>query len=676
MRNMGLMQMSIHGSVLVLVILMVRLLWLDKLPKRTFPMLWDIALLRLLMPFSVSFAYSFYSFLGAGQLQISGGSEAIAADGRISADTLPAWSTSEYPVLEVFEQHNLSFPAQNNTWVLALIWSTGCFLCAAVFAVTYLRSLRCFREAVPVEDMQVRQWLLHQKSRRCISVRQTDRIAAPLTYGILYPVILLPGKALWKDSRELTYVLQHEYVHICRYDAVRKLLAAAALCIHWFNPFVWIMIGMLNRDIELACDEDVLRRFGSQSKVGYAMALIGMEEKKRSFLPIFNGFSKNAIEERINLIMKYKKTKYMAVAASALLVLSITLGFATTSENTQAGEARLPVSTGNEASVQVSAIDRDGTDAGTGTGLSKDQENGISDPANPVNDVPAEYQMQTDTVSNIPINESLSGVNPDNSRIDANSAADSYVISYMAEGLPQEVPADLYIGSNYGILIPKEGWRMYAPDAWLWESNELVQFWVADYGENTPEQVTEMLMAEGYNQTQDAALLQKESENRLFFVRIHQNDERIMTVIYTYPADPEYMEGFGNILDAIAMNFTLLPSTDSTGLSEDADQAKQLALHFWEAWLAADEAGMKACLSEKYNGSIEGFPKEEPGYDAGEASLQKVKGLDFQQIAAGDSCTVWIEFLPSADADSLVYLTLELVKETEGLKIYAYGLEM
>ena len=266
MRNMGLMQMSIHGGVLVLVILMVRILWLDKLPKRTFPMLWDIALLRLLMPFSVSFAYSFYSFLGAGQLQISGGSGAIAADGRISADTLPAWSTSEYPVLEVFEQHNLSFPAQNNTWVLALIWSTGCFLCAAVFAVTYLRSLRCFREAVPVEDMQVRQWLLHQKSRRRISVRQTDRIAAPLTYGILYPVILLPGKALWKDSRELTYVLQHEYVHICRYDAVRKLLTAAALCIHWFNPFVWIMIGMLNRDIELACDEDVLRRFGQPVK--------------------------------------------------------------------------------------------------------------------------------------------------------------------------------------------------------------------------------------------------------------------------------------------------------------------------------------------------------------------------------------------------------------------------
>ncbi len=426
---------------------------------------------------------------------------------------------------------------------------------------------------------------------------------------------------------------------------------------HWFNPFVWIMIGMLNRDIELACDEDVLRRFGSQSKVGYAMALIGMEEKKRSFLPIFNGFSKNAIEERINLIMKYKKTKYMAVAASALLVLSITLGFATTSENTQAGEARLPVSAGNEASVQVSAIDRDGANAKTGTTLSQDQENGISDPANPVNDTPGENQVQTDSVN-------------------GNSAADSYVISYMAEGLPQELPADLYIGSNYGILIPREGWRMYAPDAWLWESNELVQFWVADYGENTPEQVTEMLMAEGYNQTQDAALLQKEIENRLFFVRMHQNDERIMTVIYTYPADPEYMEGFGNILDAIAINFTLLPSTDSTGLSEDADQAKQLALHFWEAWLAADEAGMKACLSEKYSGSIDGFPKEEPGYDAGEATLQKVKGLDFQQIAAGDSCTVWIEFLPSADADSLVYLTLELVKETEGLKIYAYGLEM
>ena len=522
---MSLTEMSIYGSVLILVILAVRVLWLDKLPKRTFPVLWDIALLRLLVPFSVSSACSVYSFLEAGQRQISGAS-AAAEGGMTAADASPVWNGQGYPLREFLDEPGLPLPGENLEWLLPMIWGLGCFLCAAFFVITYARSLQRFREALPVDDLQIRQWQQRHGARRPISVRQTDRIAAPLTYGVLRPVILLPRKVLWKDSADLDYILQHEYVHICRRDAVRKILTAAALCTHWFNPFVWIMAGMLNRDIELACDEDVLRRFGSQARVGYAMALIRMEEKKRSLLPVFNGFSKNAIEERINLIMKYRKVRYMAVAAAFVLVLAVTLGFATSAKTVNTTQDPASVSADREASVQKDIIEVNNADR-------TDLESGASLRTNEIN-------SQSDA--------------PD---------TDAYAISYMSEGIPQEEPADLYRGSGYIILIPKEEWRMYAPDAWIWEYNEMVQFWVTDYGRTAREQITETLAADGYIQTGDDAILQKESDGRLYVVRLLQDGDRIMSLTYTHPSDPEYVEGLGTHLNAIAINFCLLPTRDS-----------------------------------------------------------------------------------------------------------------
>ena len=108
----------------------------------------------------------------------------------------------------------------------------------------------------------------------------------------------------WKNEKQLQYVLSHEYVHIYRYDAVTKLIVTLALCIHWFNPFVWVMYILFNRDIELACDESVIRQFGEKSKSAYSLMLINMEATKSGLLPFCNNFSKNAIEERITAVMK------------------------------------------------------------------------------------------------------------------------------------------------------------------------------------------------------------------------------------------------------------------------------------------------------------------------------------------------------------------------------------
>ena len=103
------------------------------------------------------------------------------------------------------------------------------------------------------------------------------RISSPLTFGVLRPVILVPKKTDWTDETALRYVLEHEFVHIQRFDVLSKLLLIAAVCVHWFNPLVWVMYVLANRDLELSCGETVLRRFGGDIRAAYARVLIRME---------------------------------------------------------------------------------------------------------------------------------------------------------------------------------------------------------------------------------------------------------------------------------------------------------------------------------------------------------------------------------------------------------------
>ena len=217
--------------------------------------------------------------------------------------------------------------------ILSVIWLAGLLLCFGFFAVSYIKCYREFRFSLPVENDILEAWKEKHPLKRSLSIRQTETIAAPLSYGVIRPVILMPKNTEWKNIYQLRYVLEHEYVHIRRLDMLTKLIMIAAVCIHWFNPLVWVMYILFNRDLELSCDETVVRRFGMDIKSVYATALISMEEKKSGLTPLCNSFSKNAIEERIRAIMKIKKTSKFAVIISAVLVICVTGGFATSASS-------------------------------------------------------------------------------------------------------------------------------------------------------------------------------------------------------------------------------------------------------------------------------------------------------------------------------------------------------
>lgn len=173
-------------------------------------------------------------------------------------------------------QQTASAPAaQAPVW--AIVWAVGAAVCAVVFAAAYGRCCREFRASFPVENDVIRRWLQSHPLRRTIAIRQSGRISSPLTFGVLRPVILMPKKTDWTDETALRYVLEHEFVHIQRFDVLSKLLLIAAVCVHWFNPLVWVMYVLANRDLELSCDETVLRRFGGDVRAAYARVLIRME---------------------------------------------------------------------------------------------------------------------------------------------------------------------------------------------------------------------------------------------------------------------------------------------------------------------------------------------------------------------------------------------------------------
>lgn len=321
---MSLLQMSFLGTVIILLIVVLRAVLINRLPKKTFLILWWIALIRLLVPFSIKSVTSIYSLLQSIYSDINPVRTAQTTTFLPIHGNMPEIANG---LSEAMVQRTESIS------ILSVIWLAGLLLCFGFFAVSYIKCYREFRFSLPVENDILEAWKEKHPLKRSLSIRQIETIAAPLSYGVIRPVILMPKNTEWKNIYQLRYVLEHEYVHIRRLDMLTKLIMIAAVCIHWFNPLVWVMYILFNRDLELSCDETVVRRFGMDIKSVYATALISMEEKKSGLTPLCNSFSKNAIEERIRAIMKIKKTSKFAVMISAVLVIGVTGGFATSASS-------------------------------------------------------------------------------------------------------------------------------------------------------------------------------------------------------------------------------------------------------------------------------------------------------------------------------------------------------
>lgn len=411
---MGVFQMSLYGAVMITAVVLIRTVLVNRVPKRTFIILWCVVLARLLIPFEISSDYSVYSLIGYDVADLV--RNRTAAGITVEADTAlaqqagaveqtgkqpremrvpAAWFSGEETgsvtdpeteqmvsgkstvsglgaLLRGTEDKLTDMVNHVNHTMVWICYGIGAALCAVYFVLSYVRCRIEFAMSLPVSDAYVEQWLEErrrfgrengilsrlgrggQQRRPAVTVRVSDRIDTPLTYRVIHPVILLPKKTVWENREQLTYVLWHEYTHICYGDNVWKLFATVALCVHWFNPAVWMMYFLMNRDIELACDESVVRRCGVDDKLAYANMLIAMESKRSGLVPFGSNFSQNAIEERVRAIMKIKKISIGAVIFAAGMVLGVTTAFATSSAGKR--EERIRV---REESVQEERVQED-----------------------------------------------------------------------------------------------------------------------------------------------------------------------------------------------------------------------------------------------------------------------------------------------------------------------------
>jgi len=340
---MNLIEMNILAGALIVIIISIRSLFLNHLPKTTFPILWGIVLVRLLLPFSFDSELSLNIFsrpfftndFSSDETMTSYIEENIAVGNQTVSEQVefpnPTTSYNFSNLLSSETTNEMAMANYSNqiNWLI-VVWITGIALSATYFTIGYWSAHQLLSTAVILETEFLDNWKKELKLKRSLSILISDQSSTPLTLGILKPKIIIPAAMEIQNSTNFHYVLAHEFYHIKRIDALWKLLAVIMVCIHWFNPFVWAAFVLANRDLEISCDAWVMKKFKQNTKKAYANALISMAEYQSGLTPLYNYFAKHTIEERIKTIMKTKKTTMIGIIAAFAIVSLLTFSaFAT-----------------------------------------------------------------------------------------------------------------------------------------------------------------------------------------------------------------------------------------------------------------------------------------------------------------------------------------------------------
>lgn len=304
-----LLEMSAWGSLMILAIALLRQAAKRSLPKAALPMLWGVVLARLLIPLRWTLQWT-----------------------RLAATTAtpPLWTAAESAIQAVQSAgqrlEGIGAPSGQAVSVWVWIWLLGMGIIAATLVAYRLYWRRRLSTAVAVRDTDaIATWRgTHARLRR-VRIMQTTCIQTPMTSGVLRPTIYLPTGM---PAAMLPHVLAHEGTHIWRHDVARKHLMLLALCLHWFNPLVWLMLALLSRDIEMACDSQVLRTLEGDQRIPYARTLASLamfQSQTPQFLASFTG---NPVEERIRTVLRPPQKRAVGIALTCVLCALCLLGFA------------------------------------------------------------------------------------------------------------------------------------------------------------------------------------------------------------------------------------------------------------------------------------------------------------------------------------------------------------
>lgn len=307
-----LFNMSIAASFMIFAVVPLRAL-LKKAPKALRPVLWALVGIRLICPFSLESALSLIpsaqtipdTVLSGLSFSVQTGFEGV--DTRVNAELADRY----------FE--GVTVPTNTGlhvTALLSVIWVIGIFALAVYAVVSYIKLRKQTAEAIPYRE----------------NIYLCDRIPSPFILGTVKPRIFLPASI---NEADIPYVLAHEQAHLKRRDHLWKPLGFLLLSIYWFNPLIWIAYILLCRDIELACDEKVVKAMGTECKKPYAEALINcsVSQKRISACPV--AFGETDVKGRIQSVLHYKKPAFWVILVAVLTCVAVAVCFLTVPKRIQ-----------------------------------------------------------------------------------------------------------------------------------------------------------------------------------------------------------------------------------------------------------------------------------------------------------------------------------------------------
>lgn len=298
--------MSISASWLVLVVLIPRFV-LKKAPKWVNILLWGIVAIRLICPFSFESALSLIPSAETFPEKVISGPSFDVQTGITPVDN----RINDYLGDRYFE--GVTVPANNCNnimTILTIVWTIGILLLVAYTVISYWRLRRKVDTAVRYKD----------------NIFQSENVKSPFVLGIIKPRIYLPFNM---NGQDLEHVVAHEQAHIHRKDHWWKPFGFLLLTIHWFNPLVWLAYVLLCRDIELACDEKVIKELGNEQRADYTQALVACSVNRRMIAACPLAFGEVGVKDRVKSVMNYKKPAFWGVVLAVIVCVFVAVCFLT-----------------------------------------------------------------------------------------------------------------------------------------------------------------------------------------------------------------------------------------------------------------------------------------------------------------------------------------------------------
>ena len=310
-----LFNMSLTASVAIVLVILLRLL-LKKAPKVISYALWGVVLFRLLCPVSIGSNFSVYNLFDA-PAQESGTitsvieyvpSNIVHTEYPSVALPVPGISDVINEALPQGQEQLVADPLEAPMSFATYAWMIGVLVMAIYSIVSYIRLRRKLSVVVPLRD----------------NIFIADDIKSPFVVGLFRPKIYLPCNL---GGKEQEYIILHEQHHIKRLDHVMKALAFLALAIHWFNPLVWVAFILASKDMEMSCDEAVIRKVDGDVRADYSASLLTLATGRRIIAGTPLAFGEGDTKGRINNLSKWKKPAVWVVliAVVACAVLAVTV---------------------------------------------------------------------------------------------------------------------------------------------------------------------------------------------------------------------------------------------------------------------------------------------------------------------------------------------------------------